>query len=55
MRIAVAVPSAKTWWRNFVGDGAPMRLRLAGVDHDAHAVAVRRDDGAVRVTATLSS
>ncbi len=23
--IAVAMPDAKTWWRNFLGDGAPSR------------------------------
>src|SRR5918996_766741 len=38
--IGVAAPDAKTWWRNFLGEGAPITLLgLDGRDHIAHAVA----------------
>ena len=26
------LPDAKTWWRNFLGDGAPISLTLNGVE-----------------------
>ena len=41
----------KTWWRSFE-TRHPIRLRLAGVDHDASAVLVR-DGGTVSVVADL--
>jgi hypothetical protein len=53
VRIAVAAPDAKSWWRNFLGDGAPMTVTLDGKPHEAHAVATRSDKGAVRVEAKL--
>jgi hypothetical protein len=28
--IGVRFPDAKTWWRNFLGDGAPISLDLDG-------------------------
>lgn len=54
VRIDVAMPDRKTWWHNFDGDGGPIALALAGVDHHGHAVAVRDDKGRVRVTVTLA-
>jgi hypothetical protein len=40
--IGVAAPDAKTWWRNFLGDGAPIELLgIDGRDRIAHAVATR--------------
>ena len=50
--IGVAMPDAKTWWRNFLGEGGagdrhPRRAERAG-----HAVATR-DDGGVTVRVQL--
>lgn len=42
----------KNWWRNFVGDGAPVTLLIGGKDRPGHAVAVV-DGDAVTVTVTL--
>ncbi len=42
-RIGVGMAGRKTWWRNFSMD-RPLRLRLAGHDHDATAHAVRDGD-----------
>ena len=53
--IGVAAPGAKTWWRNFLGDGGPIELLgLDGRDRIAHAVANRDGQGRVLVTVTLS-
>jgi hypothetical protein len=53
--IGVATPDAKTWWRNFLGDGAPIELLgVDGRDRIAHAVAARDERGRVTVTATRS-
>jgi hypothetical protein len=52
--IGVAAPAAKTWWRNFLGDGAPITLLgIDGRDRIAHAVANRDDQGRVTVTVKL--
>jgi hypothetical protein len=48
------LPDAKTWWRNFVGDGAPMSLTLDGVERTGHAVAHRDGDGRVTVRVRLA-
>jgi hypothetical protein len=54
--IGVAAPDAKTWWRNFLGDGGPITvLGLDGRDRIAHAVAHRDNDGGVSVTVTLGA
>jgi len=53
--ISVNMPDAKTWWRNFLGDGAPLTLRLGDTDRVGHAVAKRDDKGRVTVTARLSN
>jgi hypothetical protein len=51
--IGVMAPDAKTWWRNFTGDGAPIRLRIGSDEHTGHARAVRSEDGvSVRVALT---
>lgn len=52
--IGVSMPDAKTWWRNFLGDGGPLSLRLDGVERAGHAVAHRDDDGAVTITVRLT-
>ena len=43
VRITVGMAEHKTWWRNFE-DPRPLRLRLAGADHDAVAHVVRDHD-----------
>jgi hypothetical protein len=49
--IGVAAPGAKTWWRNFLGEGGPIELLgLDGRDRIAHAVADRDAEGRVMVT-----
>lgn len=53
--VGVAMSDKKTWWRNFLGDGAPLVfVGLDGADRAAHAVATRNADGAVSVKATLT-
>lgn len=52
--IRVNMPEAKTWWRNFLGDGGPLTLRLDGTEHTGHAVAKRDEKGRVAVTVRLS-
>jgi F420H(2)-dependent quinone reductase len=52
--IGVMAPDAKTWWRNFSGDGAPMRLRIGADERAGHAHAVRAADGSVSVRVSLS-
>jgi hypothetical protein len=51
--IRVMAPDAKTWWRNFTGDGAPIQLRIGAEDHTGHARAVRGADGGVSVRVHL--
>lgn len=51
--IDVAMADQKSWWRNFDGDGGPLTLTLAGVDHQGHAVA-HDNEGRLRVTVTLT-
>jgi hypothetical protein len=48
------LPDAKTWWRNFVGDGAPISLTLDGAERAGHAVAHRDDKGRVTVHVRLA-
>jgi hypothetical protein len=45
----VVMPDAKTWWRNFLGDGAPLTITLDGRDRTGHAIARRDDNGRVVV------
>ena len=53
VRIAVGMSERKTWWRNFEATH-PVRLRLAGEDHDATAH-VERGSGQVCVVAELET
>jgi hypothetical protein len=52
--IPVGAPDAKTWWRNFLGDGGPMTLRLDGRERAGHAVAHRDEKGRVTVAVRLN-
>ncbi|BBX83014.1 hypothetical protein MAUB_08870 [Mycolicibacterium aubagnense] len=52
--IRVMTPDAKSWWRNFLGDGGPITLlNFRGADRTGHAVATRDDKGRVTVRAKL--
>jgi hypothetical protein len=51
--INVNMPDAKTWWRNFVGSGGPLTLRLEGHEKAGHAVAERDEKGRVTVKVRL--
>ena len=53
--IGVSLPDQKNWWRNFLGAGAPLSIRLDGTERPAHAVATRDSAGRVTVVATLQS
>ncbi|HEY1843116.1 MAG TPA: hypothetical protein VGG53_23375 [Mycobacterium sp.] len=52
--IVANLPDAKTWWRNFVGDGGPISLTLDGAERAGHAVAHRDASGRVTVRVRLS-
>ncbi|MGW4946226.1 nitroreductase/quinone reductase family protein [Actinoplanes sp. NPDC004185] len=51
--IGVRMPEAKTWWRNFLGEGAPLSLHLDGTDRTGHAISHRDDQGRVTVAVIL--
>lgn len=51
--IAVGMPDRKKWWRNFLGEGAPMTLLLGDEERTGHAVAHRDERGGVEVTVQL--
>lgn len=54
LTIGVTAPDSKNWWRNFLGDGAPITLlNLDGRDRNGHAVANRDARGRVSVTVRL--
>jgi F420H(2)-dependent quinone reductase len=55
LRIRVALPDAKSWWRNFQGDGAPLSMRLDGVEHAGQGVARRDERGRVTVVVRLDN
>jgi hypothetical protein len=49
VRIQVGGADRKSWWRNFRSP-APVHLRLAGVDHEGTAVAVKQGEQVVLET-----
>jgi len=51
--VRVMMPEAKTWWRNFVGEGGPLTLELDGVERTGHATSHRDDKGRVTVRVRL--
>lgn len=52
--IGVTAPDAKTWWRNFLGEGGPITLlNLNGRHRNGHAVAQRDARGRVSVIVRL--
>ncbi|KIU14248.1 hypothetical protein [Mycolicibacterium llatzerense] len=53
--ISVMAPDAKSWWRNFLGDGGPITLlNFRGTDRAGHAIATRDDKGRVTVRVALA-
>jgi F420H(2)-dependent quinone reductase len=55
LQIAANMPEVKNWWRNFLGDGAPLSVRLNGIDRVGHAVAHRDTSGHVTVQVRLGT
>jgi hypothetical protein len=55
LQIAANLPDAKNWWRNFLGDGAALSVRLDGTDRAGHAVAERDATGHVTVHVRLGT
>lgn len=53
VRINVGWPDQKLWWRNLRGDGAPVRLRVHGVERAGHAVASGDEQSGVVVDVHL--
>ncbi|WHT16102.1 hypothetical protein N8J89_23525 [Crossiella sp. CA-258035] len=51
--ITVVFAGAKTWWRNFLGEGGPLRLELDGTARGGHAVARRVGGDRVSVVVKL--
>lgn len=51
--IGVAAPDKKNWWRNFLGEGAPVTVALRGEKRTGHAVSTRNDAGQVSVKVAL--
>ena len=52
--IAANLPETKTWWRNFLGNGAPLTLQLDGTERAGMGVATRDDKGRVTLTVRLT-
>jgi hypothetical protein len=52
--ISVNMPEAKTWWRNFLGAGGTLTLRLDETERTGHAVAQRDEKGRVTVSVRLA-
>lgn len=53
--IPVEMPTHKTWWRNFLGAGAPLTLQLDGTQRTGHAIAHRLESGRVKVIVRLDA
>lgn len=51
--IGARLPDSKTWWRNFLGAGGPISLKLDDTERTGHAVARRDEQGRVTVTVNL--
>ncbi|WP_272269417.1 hypothetical protein [Rhodococcus sp. Rp3] len=51
--IGVAMPDEKSWWRDFLGAGAPMSIQLDDKGRTGHAVATRDERGHVEVVLQL--
>lgn len=55
IKIGVAMPDSKQWWRNFLDEGGPITLvNFRGADRSGHAVAHRDERGRVTVSVQLA-
>ena len=52
--ISANLPETKTWWRNFLGDGGPVKLQLDGTERIGHALAKRDTKGRVTIAVRLA-
>jgi hypothetical protein len=52
--IRVGLPDAKSWWRNFTGDGAPITVDFDEGPRRGYAVATRDASGRVTVQVQLT-
>lgn len=55
IEIVANMPETKTWWRNFVGEGAPLSLTLDGTERAGHAIAHRDAKGRVTIRIRLAT
>ena len=53
LKIGVALPDKKNWWRNFLGDGGRVDVDFGGVQCSGLATATRDDRGRVFVDIAL--
>lgn len=53
LKIGVAMPDKKNWWRNFMNDGGRVDVDLGGVQYTGLATATRDDRGRVLVDIAL--
>lgn len=54
IEVAANLPDAKTWWRNFVGEGGPVSPTLDGAERTGHALAHRDADWRVAIQIQVS-
>ncbi len=54
IEVGANLPDAKTWWRNFLGEGGPVTLTLDDAERAGHAVAHRDANGRVTVRIRLT-
>ena len=55
IEVGANLPDAKTWWRNFLGEGGPVTLTLDDTERAGHAVAHRDPNGRVTVRIRLTA
>ncbi|AMY54187.1 nitroreductase family deazaflavin-dependent oxidoreductase [Rhodococcus fascians] len=53
LKVRVAMPDKKNWWRNFVDGGGRVDVDLGGVQYSGLATATRDDRGRVSVDIAL--
>ena len=53
VRIVVVWPERKRWWRNLTGPGAPVLVRIRGVERRGHAIAIGDEEAGVEVRIEL--
>ena len=53
VNIRVASPNSKRWWRNFLGDGAPITVHLPDATRTGHAISGCGNRGLVNVRVAL--